>query len=274
MIAADAEDYKGLDQRTISPQIQAPVNRDATESELQIAVQARDAAIVVQNALLQEKDELLRQKDNLLREVNHRIKNSLQLVSSLLALQARTAKNAEVRAHLAAAGLRVSAIGRAHQRLYRTNELATIDLGGYLRRLCEDIAESLSDDGAKPTLIVDATELAMPTDHAISVGLIVSELITNAIKHAYGGANGTVEVKLHALDLDRLVLSVADHGRGLPEGFDPSGSTGLGMKILAALIKSLHAELEFGQPAGGRGARFAVTFSRTNLVSTPADQPA
>ena len=253
---------------------QTPIGRAPSQSELQLALQARDAAIAAQNALLQEKDELLHQKDNLLREVNHRIKNSLQLVSSLLALQARSAKNAEIRAHLAAAGLRVSAIGRAHQRLYQTNELGTIDLGGYLRRLCEDIAESLMDEGTKPTLIVDAPQLSLPTDHAISVGLIVSELITNAMKHAYDGAKGTVEVKLHSGDQDGLVLSVVDDGKGLPKDFDPAESAGLGMKILAALVKNLHGELEYGQATGGRGSRFAVTFSRTNLVAPPSDQSA
>jgi two-component sensor histidine kinase len=91
--------------------------------------------IIVGLAIEREKDDLLRQKDNLLREVNHRIKNNLQLVSSLLALQSRAAANSGVRTQLGAAALRISAIGRAHQRLYRLNDLTTMDLGRYLRRL-------------------------------------------------------------------------------------------------------------------------------------------
>ena len=184
----------------------------------------------------------LERQQVLLKEIHHRVKNSLQLVSSMLNLQAGNGVDPEVQAQLREASSRVLAIARAHERLYKDEDVATLDLGSYLSDVCEDL--NLSSPGC----IVDvsaADGVRLATDRAIPLVLIATELITNAVKYAYPGEQkGTIRATLTRRDERHLVITVADDGVGLPAEFDVYNARGLGMRIVTGLAGQLGADLQ------------------------------
>jgi chemotaxis protein methyltransferase CheR len=226
--------------------------------------------ITAQRVLEREKDELSRQKDELLgqkvilaKEFDHRLMNSLQLISSLLSLQSRTTKNPEAAAQLSIAGNRVAALGRVHRRLHVLDHLETVEFKQYASRLCEDLSGMLHQEETKRSIVVEGEDIEIPTLLGIPLGFIVNELVTNSTKYA----KGKITVRLETIP-ESYSLSVFDDGPGLPEGFTCSGHKGLGMKIIQSLVKQIGGELQFGRGDGDRGARFTVLFS-----ITPQSQP-
>jgi len=204
---------------------------------------------------LAEKEALLQTKEMLLRDVDHRIKNSLQLVSALLRMQSRAFPDPALRQRFNEACRRIAMVARVHERLFRSDRNGTIEFGAYLRDLCADIAGSLALDEAR-TLLVDAVAVNLPTDRVVSLSLIVNELVTNALKHAPMGA---VRVALGRMEDGRVFAEVTDEGPGLP-GDVPTGSGGsLGLKLVSMLARQLRAEFAAAQGPDGRGARVRVT---------------
>jgi len=202
-----------------------------------------------------EREELLRQQDLLMREMNHRIKNSLQMVANLVYMQSVDLNDPDARWRFQETANRVTTIARVHERLYRFSDVTAVDFGPYLRDLCHDLAGSLGLGGTR--LTVDAVGATLPPDTALPLGLIVNELVTNAAKYAYPtGALGPVRVTLDRTEGGRLRLSVSDEGVGLPPGFRPEASSGLGMRVLQALTAQLDADLRVAE--GGRGTCFQV----------------
>ena len=174
----------------------------------------------------------------LLSELNHRVKNSLSIVSSMLSLQANANEDENLRLHLREASSRVAAVARAHERLYQTTDIEKLDVGAYIKDVCGDLPVP-----AGTTVSVEAPGgIHLSMDRAISIALIVVELATNAMKHAYSGETSIVWVAL-AKKGDALVLSITDEGRGVPADFAPQKSKGLGMRIVLALATQLNAEL-------------------------------
>lgn len=191
----------------------------------------------------------LDQREVLLQEMNHRVKNSLQLVASMLHLQAGSADDEMVRHQLRDASSRITAIARAHQRLYRSDQVRSLDLAAYLVDLCADLEAST---GERRIQVDVPGPVEIVTDRAIPIALVVTELVTNAAKYAYAdGAAGTIEVRLRRDEGDGIRLSVADSGAGLPAGFDAKSSKGLGMRITRILASQLGAELQLQPRAAG-----------------------
>ena len=192
----------------------------------------------------------------LVNEINHRVKNSLQLVASMFSLQAATTKNAELTQSLQEAMSRVTAVARIHERLYRTADIGTVDLASYLADICQDLA------GLSPQCEVKYQPdgpMPIATDRAVRVALLVTELVTNAAKHAYPeGQQGQVIVTVARAGEDTVRLCVRDEGPGLPEGFDIEHSGGLGMRIVRALVIQTGAKLSI-QPHQ-RGSTFVIDF--------------
>ena len=199
----------------------------------------------------------------LVREINHRVKNSLSIVSSMLSLQAHTSGGDEnLKRHLQEASSRVTTIARAHERLYQTSDVEELDIGAYIKDVCADLPTA-----AGTSIAVEApVGIRLSTDRAISLALIVVELATNAIKYAYKGAKGIVWVSL-ARNGDVLVASVRDDGCGVPEGFAPEKSKGLGMRIVVALTSQLNAELTVQRPDKGTSFELRVP------LQAPPDNP-
>lgn len=185
----------------------------------------------------------LERQSVLLKEINHRVKNSLNLVTSLLSLQIGKKTEFEVQQQLREASNRVSAIARAHERLYQNDDIEVMELGGYLRDVCHDLNLSASGCSVEVEVVLG---IRIATDRAIPLVLLVTELITNAVKHAYPGqSKGKVKVSLTRKDPDHIVVTVADDGVGLAAGFDPDGSKGLGMRLVRVLAGQLGATLNF-----------------------------
>ncbi|EWY37401.1 hypothetical protein N825_17480 [Skermanella stibiiresistens SB22] len=215
-------------------------------------------------ALAVEKDVLLVQKDMLMREVNHRVKNSLHMIASLLSLQGDGIDDPETRRQFADAHNRVSTVAQLHQRLYQTDKLQSVEFDQYLHGLCDDLSEFMLSEGEEYTIEVTADPAELSTDRAIPLALIVNELVTNAFKYAYPpGAEGTIQVSFTRQENGGYLLVVADDGVGLPAGFQPLNG-GLGMTIVTSLCLQLSANFAYGANGpvknGTRGgARFAVS---------------
>ncbi|MGB6284787.1 MAG: histidine kinase dimerization/phosphoacceptor domain -containing protein [Xanthobacteraceae bacterium] len=178
----------------------------------------------------------------LLREVNHRVKNSLQVVSSMLQLQANAVGDQDLNERLNEAASRVNAVGRAYERLAYTADYENIDLIEYLRQIIHDLEPTV----APCKIQFDAPEaIQFAADRAIVIGLIINELVSNAGKYAYPDRAGGliwVRVSLQA-DKEAITISVHDEGVGLPPGFDPAASKRLGTRLVNALSKQLGGEL-------------------------------
>lgn len=214
-------------------------------------------AVIRESALLRQLEELIRQKDILSKESEHRLLNGLQLITSLLSIQSRAAKNDEVAAQLRIAISRVAILGRIHQHLHALDHAESVEFKQYLEKLCRDLSGIASNEEPKRVLAVEGAELKISTATAIPLGFIASELITNSIKYA----KGNITARLQTTAEKGHALSVSDDGPGLPEGFDPSATQGLGMKLVSALVRQIGGELQIAQGDNGRGTRFVVMFS-------------
>ncbi|WP_158044195.1 PAS domain-containing sensor histidine kinase [Skermanella pratensis] len=199
----------------------------------------KQAEQALTNALA-DKDLLLARQDMLLKEVNHRVKNSLQLVASLLNLQGRQLDDARSRQAFEDAVSRVNAIAQVHEQLYKNDNVRRVEFGTYLRTLC-----TLYGGG---DVAIWTEPVEVPTDSAIPLGLLAVELLTNALKHADSGKAGRpVEISFGRMDGDALRLTVRDHGPGIaPHFLDPRNrrrSDSLGMRLIESLAAQLDAAL-------------------------------
>jgi two-component sensor histidine kinase len=194
-----------------------------------------------------------RQK-TLLEEVNHRVKNSLLMVMSLLSLQARAANQPEIRSQLDSASKRISAIAQAHRRLYRSGDIETVDLCAYIAGVCHDLSEVA--EGC--TIGVDGPDhIDISIERAIPIALLVNELVTNATKHAYTDGAARIDVRVRR-DGTKIRLTVRDYGIGMPPDFDLAKAKTLGMRIVSAFVRQLRAEVRFSTAEPGTEVELAI----------------
>lgn len=195
--------------------------------------------------------------ETLLREVNHRVGNSLQLVSAFMHLQSSTLPDGPARDMMRETEARILAIAQIHRRLYTSSDVRSVDMDEYLSGLAEELESSLRTPDRPHRIDVRAEPVQMATDRAVSLGVIVTELVTNAFKYAYpSGSEGEVRVRL-ARDGALLALSVEDDGVGMAEAAKPRG-TGLGQKIVSAMATSIQSRVE--RDASRQGTRIVLAF--------------
>ena len=192
---------------------------------------------------VRDKDALVLEKNILLQELNHRVANSLQIIASVLMQRVRRVQSEETRSHLRDAHHRVMAVATLQRQLAQTPS-GEVALRPYFTDLCASIGASMISDPELVTLTVEADDSTTTADRSVSMGLIVTELVINSLKHAYpgDGAKGAIRVGYHAT-ADGWILTVADDGVGL-QGDHESGKPGLGTGIVNALAAQLSATVE------------------------------
>jgi light-regulated signal transduction histidine kinase (bacteriophytochrome) len=204
------------------------------------------------HATLQDKDDLLRQKDFLLREVNHRVQNSLALAASFLTIQMKGIQDPAAREPLEEASRRLTAVGLVHRRLYRGDQLETVALDRYLAELAEEMVGTLDETWGRHVR-VDAAPVTVPTDKAVIIGLVVTELFINAVKYAYRGQPGPLDIGLIE-DGDKIRLIIADQGGG-----KQGPRVGFGSKMMDALVRQMGGTLAYHDNAPGVRAELTVS---------------
>jgi two-component sensor histidine kinase len=226
---------------------------------------ARDDAEAEVHASRDRYAALAAEREVLLREVNHRVGNSLQIIASLLHLQANSSTQEDVKAALTNAMGRVAAVAQVHRRLYTSHNLKNVLLNQYLDALLEDLRRS-AEGNKMSRLTLKAEPVEIDPDRAVAIGIIVNELVMNAVKYAYPDGAGPIHVELAAQG-DDVMLSIADDGVGLNVKTDPR-STGMGQRIVTAMATKLDASVE--RDPGHAGTRIVLRFGR---VKKPAAEP-
>ncbi|TXC67294.1 hypothetical protein FSC37_21145 [Piscinibacter aquaticus] len=202
----------------------------------------------------------LHEKELLLQEIYHRVKNNLQMVVSLLTLQARNTDHPQARAALGDSARRIRSMALVHEQLYQSGDLSEINFGSYIGQLIHQIESSHEDAAPRVRIRTEVAPVRLGIETAVPLGLIVNELVTNAYKHAFpDGRGGTIGLCLQPLPGGELELSVSDDGIGLPPGIDPAQFRSLGLRLVSMLAAQLGGELTLSRPPEG-GSRFTLRF--------------
>ncbi len=211
----------------------------------------------------QELRRSLKEKETLLQEVHHRVKNNLQIVSSLLKLQADSLSDRSAAALLKESQQRVLSMALIHERLYAGKQMAEIEFDSYARTLVQELVYSYAGRAGNVTGRILPPAIFLSIGQAIPCGLILNELVTNALKYAYpDGRTGEVVVELHESPEGRIRLAVSDQGKGLPAGFDFKNAKSLGLRIVDVLATQLGGTLTF---ESGERTTFVLDFPREKL---------
>ncbi len=230
-------------------------------------VTARRATELEKQMLLERTEDLLRQKRILLQEMSHRVANSLQIIASILMLKARAVTSEETRGHLRDAHQRVMSVAEVQSHLHATEAIDQIAVGPYLTKLCASLAASMIGEDRATVLTVAADGGEIGSAQAVSIGLIVTELVINAVKYAFpvDRPGATVQVT-YSSDSADWSLAVSDNGVGKPKGPEPAAiGGGLGTVIVQALVKQLDARMVVASTADGLSVRITHESSMSRL---------
>ena len=198
----------------------------------------------------------LREKEVLLQEINHRVKNNLQIISSLLNLQSKNVRDGQAREIFRESQNRVRSMSLIYEKLYQSEDLARIEFGEYIRSLAVDLFSTYDIGTDTIAIEVSADDVLVGIGGAILFGLIVNELISNSLKHAFpGGGGGEIHIELHSRN-DELTLIVSDNGVGIPQELDFRKTGSLGLQLVTTLVNQLEATIELDRSAG---TKFKIT---------------
>lgn len=237
------------------------------EHEHLVGLLADRAGAILMNHLLRARlresnerlEKSLREKEVLLREVHHRVKNNLQLVSSMLDLQADTVGDERARELIEEAHRRVRSIAMVHQRLYQHEDIEQVDFAEYASALTDYLSGIHRGEGESARIELEAQPTPMRLETAIPCGLILNELTTNALRHAFdGGPPGHIAVEIAPTGAGEIRMAVVDDGVGLPESIDIESPQTLGLQIVSMLTLQTGGRLIAGPGKNGRGAAFEI----------------
>jgi two-component sensor histidine kinase len=216
--------------------------------------------------LLRKQESLLREKDVLLEEMEHRVGNSLQIVAAIILMKSRMVKSEETRIHLQDAHRRVMSVAAVQQNLHVSGAASPIEMAPYLSKLCESLKTSMIGDHRPTTLKVTSDGGSVTSREAVSLGLIVTELILNALKHAFPDDTKTDRQIAVGFDVagTNWKVSVADNGIGAPVGVFAQAKSGLGTSIINALAQQLEARVEV--LSGPQGTTVSVTHATFSKI--------
>jgi PAS domain S-box-containing protein len=240
----------------------------AVEQQLRSAFDDLDQRIQERTAELTKVNEMLRksleEKEVLLSEVHHRVKNNLQVVSSLLHLQSLHSLDPSSVEMFQESRRRVRSMALVHEQLYRAKDLANVDFTDYIRGLANTLFQSYNIDSNRISLSTNAKDVRLSIDVAVPCGLLINELVSNCLKHAFvGRPQGHVIVELLAITDDEVLLRVADDGVGLPAEITPEATETFGMQVVTALVDQIHGRLDVNRH---RGTEFRILFPKSSSV--------
>ncbi len=231
-----------------------------------ISVQLKNAnnrkqLLEIKNKQIETRNEIINksllEKDLLVKEVHHRVKNNLQIISSLMKLQAAKSSSEEIRSSLNEAQDRINSMALLHQLLYRNNQMTSLLFNEYLEGLISQISSGFALKNKNISIKTHILELELDLDTAIPLGLITNELVSNAYKHAFNGKDGLINVELSKLVKNTYQLKIRDNGSGLPANFDLHSNESLGLDIVCILSEQINAELKI---YNDNGANFEIIF--------------
>ena len=241
------QDFLGLGPRIMLLNARKVSYEDNSHTTLLLAIED----VTDQRIAEREMKVLLEQKEVLLQEMQHRVANSLQIIASILLLKARTVQSEETRLHLQDAHQRVMSVAAVQEHLHISATADVIEIGPYLTKLCESLAASMIGDN-RPIALTVSAEGSATSSQAVSIGLIVTELVINALKHAFpeDTTEGRVTVS-HEVNGTDWKLSVADTGIGKPDFGTEQTKGGLGTSIVRALAQQLDAVVQVASEPDG-----------------------
>lgn len=222
---------------------------DRKDNEMQVRAEKERFEQAVQDRTA-ELQEALQQQTVLAHEIDHRVKNNLQMIASLVVMQARTIRDPETRSSLQAMLARVEALSTAHRRLYQTKDATSFDLADFIRDLVGDLVSAFGD--GKLDLHLDLQHHDMPADKAAPLALIVNELVTNSLKHAFNGREGGKLGVLVQKPNGRVRIEVSDDGHGMNGA---AGDSSFGLRLVNSLARQLQAEIEWLENEPGTKVR-------------------
>jgi two-component sensor histidine kinase len=242
--------------------IQAGLEQRVQDRTRELEHANRQLSIEVQERTHQEQviQTQLNEKAVLLKEIHHRVKNNLQIVSSLLNLQSAKVSDPTTLASLRDSQYRIHSMAMIHEQLYQFEDLANVKFGAYIRNLTNYLSRSYLGDTRRISIRIECDEINLDMDRAVPCGLIVNELVSNAFKYAYPDRqSGEICVGLHEIQPEMIELTVADDGAGLPDGIDFHRSTSLGLRLVNNLTRQLEGRISFD---GQSGTKVTIRFPR------------
>lgn len=273
------DDLQILEERNqeLEHQIEARENAERllrqSHETLERQVDERTADLRVTNEKLQEEiaerlrveaqlQHSLREKETLLQEIHHRVKNNLQIVSSLIDLQSRNVTDSQFLHMFQDSRDRIRSMAMIHEKLYQSSDLAHIDLNAYIDALTRDLFHSHGLSGDRIELDLQIDPIGLEIDQAIASGLIINELVSNALKYAFpNGRRGRLRIELRWVEGNNILLAVTDDGVGLPADLDLRQIPSLGLKLVSSLTSQLRGSIEM---SGEKGAQFRLIFPARN----------
>jgi two-component sensor histidine kinase/sensor domain CHASE-containing protein len=223
-----------------------------------VASGENEVIVLVREVTDIEKAEEARRQELLLKEIHHRVKNNLQVISSLLALQATATKDEDARALLAESRDRVRSMALIHEKLYQSDDTRGMSFASYVKDLVAHLRHSYTGNSDAIATVIDVDDIMLDMDVSVPCGLLINELLSNALKYAFpGGRTGTITVRMHRDEAGMLVLTVSDDGVGIPEGTDMRNPATLGLRIVDKLVGQIKGTMTVSRD---RGTAFTITF--------------
>jgi two-component system sensor kinase len=185
----------------------------------------------------------LKEKEILLREVHHRVKNNLQIVSTLLSLQSSEIDNNHMKSLYRESQNRITSISLIHENLYQSEDLTNINFQNYVKNLIDDLFHSFGVDPEKVKINIKIKNVIMGMETAISCGLIINEMVSNILKHAFPHGEGNIGLELSEKNKDKYIMKIKDDGKPFPEDFEIGNTNTLGIKLIKSLVTQLNGEM-------------------------------
>ncbi len=255
-IGNDITDLKKLTEELRQANDQLDIRVQQRTADLAKVVHALQEEVAERKRVEEQMASSLKEKEVLLKEIHHRVKNNLQIISSLLSLQSGT-MNKESAAMFMESQNRIKSMALIHEKLYQSRDLSHIDFSGYVGNLTAYLARSYSSNQSVH-ISIDISEISLGIDMAIPCGLIINELVSNSLKYAFrDGKAGEIRIRM-VIDGGKYVLTVSDDGVGLPEGLDFRNSPSLGLQLVCTLVDQIEGTIEL---ENGPGSTFTIQFA-------------